>query len=263
MLQETINRFKQLSFYSPKRGLLNEGWNDVDTTGWVCVGEVAYDPWLKGIDKVYVMVNPQKTMKWGKEINDVRYTENSDGSGSQVEDIPTYAKREIMVYPEHQDDEFGEMFLGKRKDKNVAEQMHNNFNSKLFKMGDKIIIHHNSSYRIKDGFVKKGEPNGWSNNTDIGIYFWASRTGGSDTSGNTSYTYYCIIPQEQLYDFSTNEERLSLRNAMSKYGYAGQFWKDKESIVVTTLIETPIWCILDKDTGKWYDKDWNEIEKPF
>ncbi len=263
MLQETINRFKQLSFYSPKRGLLNEGWNDVDTTGWVCVGEVAYDPWLKGIDKVYVMVDPQKTMKYGEYVNDIRYTENPDGSGSQTDSIPTYVKREIIVYPEHQDDEFGEMFLGKRKDKEVAKLMHDNFNSKLFKLGNNIVLHHNSSYKLTDGFIKKGKPNGWSNNTDIGIYFWASRSAGRDPSNNSTYTYYCIIPQEQLYDFSTNEERLSLRNAMSKYGYAGQFWKDKESIVVTTLIETPIWCILDKDTGKWYDKDWNEIEKPF
>ena len=50
---------------------------------------------------------------------------------------------------------------------------------------------------------------------------------------------------------------------MGKYKYAGQYWKKTDKIVVTTFVETPIWCILDKLKGKWYDKDWNEIEKPF
>lgn len=262
MLQEIINRFKVVSNYNPQKGILNE-WGEVDTTGWVCVGEVDYNPWAKKIDKLYVMVNPQKTMKWGKEINEVVYTENPDGSGSQTDSIPEYYKQRIRIYPEHQDDEFGEIFLGKRSSKDVLEQKHADFESKLFKLGNQIIIHHNSSYVLKDGFIKKGKPNVWSNNSDIGIYFWGSRNSGSDPSGNTSYTYYSIISKDDLYDFHTNEERLTLPVAMQKYNYVGQLWRDNESVVITTHRYTPIWCILDKQTGKWYNKDWNEIEKPF
>lgn len=259
-----IKRIKELYEYKPSKGIVNEAWGDVDTTGWVCVGEVDYNPWAKKIDKLYVMVNPQKTMYGGRYINDVRYTENPDGSGNQTDSIPKYAKERIIIYPEHQDDEFGEMFLGKRKDKDLLIQQHKEFESKLFKFGENIILHHDSSFKIKDGFVKQGKPNGWSNNSDKGIYFWGSRTGGKDPSNGGLYTYYCLIKKSDLYDLQTNEERLSFDQALSKYPYIGKNWpSDKNIIVVNTYHPTPIWCILDRQTGKWYDKDWNEIEKPF
>ena len=260
-LYEIINRFRELSFYDPKKGLLTE-WGEVDASNYVCVGEVDYWPW-GGNGKLYVMVSPQKRMKWGHETFDVVYTENPDGTGNQTDDIPTYKQRFIEIYPEHQDDEYGELFLGKRKDKEVAEQQHKDFMSKVFKINGNVVIHHNSSFVIKDGFIKKGNPNGWSNNSDIGIYFWGSRNAGNDPSNATSYSYYCLIPQEELYDFQTNVDRLSLDQALKKYKYAGQFWKNTDSVVVSTLQPTPIWCILDKQTGKWYDKDWEEIEEPF
>ncbi len=259
-----LDRFNELTRYNPIKGRLNEGWNDVDTNGWLCIGEVAYDPWLSGIDKLYIMVNPQKTMKWGEMVNEVRYTENKDGSGKQIDNIPVRVKENATIYPEHYNDEYGEMFLGKKKDENTVKEQHEAFISKLFKKGNDIIIHHNSSYVIRDGLVKKGKPNGWSNNSDIGIYFWGSRNSGRDPSGSTSYTYYCIIHNDVLYDFETNDERLSMEKALIKYGYVGQYWNgDNEIIVINTFRQTPIWCILDKYTGKWYDKDWNEIEKPF
>lgn len=262
-IDEAIKRFKEISSYDPQKGILNEGFNDVDTSGYICIGEVNYDPWLKGVDKIYIMVNPQKTMKWGKEINDVRYTENPDGTGAQVDDIPTYAKNKITIYPEHQNDEFGEMFLGKRKSDDEIKQQHQEFLSKLFIVNGKVIIHHNSSYEIENGFVEKGKTNGWSTNNDIGIYFWGSRNAGNDPSNNSTYTYYCIIPINEIYDFETNADRISLDQALEKYKYAGQFWKKSDAVVISTLHPTPIWCILDKQKGKWYDKNWNEIEKPF
>lgn len=263
MANDIIKRFKELSTYNPQKGIINESFGDVDTTGWICVGEVPYWPWGNSGDKVYIMVNPQKTMKWGEEIREVRYTENNDGSGKQTESIPSYAKERITIYPEHHDDELGEMFLGKKKDENIIEQEHKEFLSKLFRKGNQIIIHHNSSFVIKDGIIKKGKTNPWSNNSDIGIYFWASRNSGSDPSGSTQYTYYSIIPLIDLYDFQTNAERLSLPQAMSKYPYVGQYWRDNESVVVTTYRHTPILCILDKQTGTWYNKDWIEINEPF
>ena len=264
MYENDINRFKELLNYNPSKGIINEGWGDLDTTGWVCVGEVAYSPWLNGAEKVYVMVNPQKTMKYGEEINEIRYTENPDGSGRQTDVIPVYARKKIVIYPEHRNDEFGELFLGKKKDSSTIEQTHNEFVSKLFKNGGNVIIHHNSPYVVRDGIIKKGKANLWSNPTDSGIYFWGSRNGGKDPSNDSSYTYYCIVPQNDIYDFETNEERLTMPQAMEKYPYVGHYWpKDNDVVVIRTNNVTPIWCILDKNKGKWYDKDWNEIEKPF
>ena len=259
-LLENIIRFNQLYQYNPKKGSINES---VDTTGWICVGEVPFYPWEGDGKKTYIMVNPQKRMKWGQEINDVIYTENNDGTGKQTEHIPTYIKDEVIIYPEHENDEFGEMFLGKKKDSKLIEEKHNNFISKLFINGNKVIIHHNSSYEIKDGMVRKGTPNGWSNNTDIGIYFWGSRNGGNDPSNVSTYTYYCIIELDDLYDFETNTERLSLTQALRKHWYVGQFWKKTDIVVINTQQPTPIWCILDKTNGKWYNKNWEEIDKPF
>lgn len=259
-------RFRELFRYSTTKGKLNESFGDVDTTGWICVGEVPYYPWgdKSNKDKVYVMVNPQKEMRWGTEVNDVRYTENSDGSGKQTEFIPLYAKDYRIIYPEHQDDEYGEIFLGKKKDENVIKQQHEEFLSKLFRTNGKVILHHNSSYKITDGFIKRGEPNRYSNNTDVGIYFWGSRNSGNDPSNQCLYIYYCIIDENDLYDFETNVERFTtIRQALSKHKYAGQYWTDGETICVNTFRFTPIWCILDKYTGKWYDKNWKEIEKPF
>ena len=87
---------------------------------------------------------------------------------------------------------------------------------------------------------------------------------GEVPSNGGLYTYYCLIKKGDLYDLETNEERLSLEQAMKKYPYVGQNWQDEENvIVVNTYQPTPIWCILDTQTGKWYDKDWNEIQKPF
>ena len=63
-----------------------------------------------------------------------------------------------------------------------------------------------------------------------------------------------------LYDFSANSERMTLRNALEKYDYCGQYWQNSDAIVVNIFTPTPIWCILDKSNGKWFDKDWNEIK---
>lgn len=264
MIQEIINRFKELSVYNPNKGIISESFNNVDTSKYVCIGEVPYDPWLCGIDKLFVMVSPEKTMKWGQSIYDIRYTENQDGSGRQTDEIPSNVKRKVKIYPQYEDTEFGEMFLGKKKDENTIKQEHQEFVSKLFKTGNEVIIHHNSSNIIKDGVVKKGAANSWSNNTDMGIYFWGSRNSGKDPSNNSLYTYYCVIPLSDIYDLATNSNRLSKDLAMEKFKYVGDYWpNDRNVITIQTYQSTPIWCILDKQNGKWYDKDWKEIEKPF
>lgn len=269
LLENAIKRFRQISFYNPKTQMLNEGFGDVDTSNYICIGEIPYYPWGGGSDenhnKVYIMVSPQKQMKWGKEQYDVRYTANSDGSGLQTDSLPSYHLSKFVIYPEHQNDEYGEIFMGQRKDTNITDQQHKEFVSKLFRTGNgQIILHHNSSMKITDGLIKKGQPNHYSSNTDVGIYFWGSRNSGNDPSSGSTYTYYCLIDENDLYDLSTDTERLiTLRRALSKYKYAGQYWANGDAICVNTFESTPIWCILDNHNGKWYDKDWNEIEKPF
>ena len=156
-----IKRIKELYEYKPSKGIINEAWGDVDTSSYICIGEVdSYYPWADntGKNKLYIMASPEKVMKWGQIQYDVVYTENNDGTGKQTSDIPSFAKQYINIYPEHQDNEYGEIFLGKRKDNDILKQMHKEFQSLLFKIGNKIVIHHNSSYRITDGFVKKGKP---------------------------------------------------------------------------------------------------------
>ena len=69
-----IKRIQELFNYNPQKGKLNEGWNDVDTSNYICIGEVPYDPWLDGTKQLYIMVSPQKIMKHGREEYDVRYT---------------------------------------------------------------------------------------------------------------------------------------------------------------------------------------------
>lgn len=259
-------RFRQIVNYNPSKGIINEGYGDVDTSNYICIGEIPYYPWGDRGDreeKVYIMVSPEKVMKYGKMVYDVRYCQNSDGSGLQDDSIPSYYKRQFTIYPEHQDDEYGEIFMGKKKDDSVLKEKHKEFVSKLFKLNGDVVLHHNTSYKITDGNIRKGEPNRWSNNTDIGIYFWGSRNSGSDPSGASAYTYYCLINNDELYDFETNAERMTLEQAMHKYKYVGQFWKGGEAIVVTTHHITPIFTIMDKQTGKWYDSDWNEMENPF
>ena len=259
-----FKRFYQICDYNPSKGKLNEAYGDVDATGWICVGEVPYWPWGADKDKkLYIMVNPVKTRMYGEYINEVVYTENSDGTGRQASDIPSFKKRNQIIYDEHQDDEFGEMFLGKRKSNEEIEAKHKDFLSKLFLKGNNVIIHHNTSFKITDGVVKRGVPNSWSNNTDIGCYFWGSRNCGKDPSNAGMYAYYCIIPLSDLYDFESNVDRLSVQQAMRKYKYVGQLWKDSDAVAVMTYEQTPIWCVLDKQTGKWYDSKWNEISTPF
>ena len=259
-----IKRFLELCGYDPSKGKLNES-GKADTHGYVLVGEVPFYPWYDGMEKekVYVMVSPQKEMKWGEMRHNVIYAENPDGSGKQTDSIPEYAKERMAVYPQHRNDEYGELFLGAEKDDEAINDEHREFLSKLFIRGNNVVLHHNSSATIKDGLIRRGSQNNYSNNSDVGTYFWAGKESGRDPSGYGDYTYYCLISKEDIYDFSTNAERLSLRNAMKKYPYCGQYWQGTDAIVVTTYHETPIWRILDKTNGKWYDSKWKEVKEPF
>lgn len=248
------------------RRIINEAYeHEVDISDWIPVGEVpGYYPWAGDGNKTYIFVDPQKHQYIdGTETYNIMYTENPDGSGRRIGSIPSFNKENAIVYPEHENDVYGEIFLGKKKDKERAKEMHREFLSKLFILDGKVILHHNSSVRITDGSIKKGKPNGYSNNSDIGIYFWGSEKSGRDPSGRGTYTYFCRIDPNELYDFETNIDRLTLSKALQRYRYVGQYWRDGEAICVNTSLWTRIWCIRENRTGKWFDRNWNEIKRPF
>jgi hypothetical protein len=235
-----------------------------NASSYINIGKVAYWPFFKRKKKhvLYVMISKDKVQKYGNQTYDVRYTENPDGTGLNTDSIPENVKNEMVIYPEYQNTEYGDFLLGARKDKATLEKEHAAFENALSTFNGKIVLRHDSSYVIKDGVIRKGKPNTYSKDSDIGVYFWGSDKVGKDNSNVGVYTYYCLIDRNQLYDYQTNEERLSLVQALQKYPYAGQFWEDG-AIVVNTLKETPIWCIYDKRNDKWFDANWNQIGNPF
>lgn len=261
-----IRRFNDIINYNPKVGIINEMCGDKDLSGWLCIGEIDDCSvfFRQPENKLYIMVNPNYN---GQEFNMseyVRYCTTNDGTGAQTDDVPRYYLNGsgFKIYPEYIDTKYAEIFLGKRKDDSVAQKMHQDFLSGLYIDGDEVILHHNSSYKVTDGYVRKGEPNRWSNNSDIGIYFWASKNSGRDPSGHGKYTYFCRIPLIDLYDQETNTERTSVRQSMHHHGYVGQKWNYDNAIVVTTYRSTPIWCIRDNSTGQFFNSNWEEIECP-
>lgn len=235
-----------------------------NASNYINIGKVAYWPFFKRKKEhvLYVMISKDKVQKHGNQTYDVRYTENPDGTGLNTDSIPENVKNEMVIYPEYQNTEYGDFFLGERKDDETLEREHGQFENALFKFNNKVVLRHDSSQTIKDGLIRKGKPNSYSKNNDVGIYFWGSKQIGNDNSNVGIYTYHCLIDRNQLYDYQTNEERLSLVQALQKYPYAGQFWEDG-AIVVNTFKETPIWCIYNKQNGKWFDANWQQIGNPF
>ena len=235
-----------------------------NVSNYINIGKVAYWPFFKKKkeDALYVMISKGKVQKYGSKAYDVRYTENPDGTGLSTDSIPENVKNQMVIYPEYQNTKYGDFFLGKRKDSATLKKEHEQFENALFIFNNKVVLRHDSSNAIKDGLIRKGKPNSYSKNNDVGIYFWGSKQIGNDNSNIGAYTYHCLIDRNQLYDYQTNEERLSLAQALQKYPYAGQFWEDG-AIVVNTLKETPIWCIYNKQNGKWFDANWQQIGNPF
>ena len=178
-LEETIKRMELLSKYDTKKAL-NE-WGEPDCKGWLNIGVVPdSNPFFGRREKdgndMYIMVNPN-----AEQIDDmstfryrnVTYNTKPDGTGLSNY-LPVNDLRRVKIYPEYRDTYYGDLFLGKRKGEQ-GEIMHKEFMSNLNISGDKVILKHDSSVRITDGVIKKGKTNGYSNNSDIGIYFWGSK----------------------------------------------------------------------------------------
>lgn len=265
-MYEDINRFFKNALYDPKKGMLNEGFNDeVDLSGWVNIGEIPYYS-----DTLYIFIDPNyanvDVPEWRFKDTVIKLTPNKDGSGRQTTlgDIPVFYRQKFSLYPQYKDSEYADVLIGvKKKPTEQLEEEHNEIWSQLFRIGDNVCIHHNSSVKITDGVIKKGKANNWSNNSDVGIYFWGSRNDGRDPSGNSLYTYYCLISENDIYDKYSNPQRLNVDQALSQYKYVADFWHNKEAVLIRAGAETPIWRILNKQTGEWFDSKWNKVDRPF
>lgn len=263
-LTEIQKRFDFINKYDEthKKGYkLNEGMWDTDMTGWINIGVIKNGSNIGAGGDAYLMVDPNypQTDDFGTfKYRGTGYNTKPDGTGYELQ-IPEYYKQRLQIYDQYRDTYYGEVFLGRKKT-DEQEQKHKLFMSQLDMSGDKVILKHDSSYKITDGVVKKGNPNNWSNNSDIGIYFWGSKQHGSDQSNGGLYTYYCIVAPNEIYDFENDMERLgTLLNVFKKYKFAAQYWKGGPAIVVNSLTPTKISYIRDNSNGKIYDANWQEL----
>lgn len=265
-IERLINRYKDLCYYNPAIGI-NEMF-DKDCQGWICIGYIpngnkAYTIGKELEDKnAYIMVDPnaEKIDDRGYfKYRNVAYKSNPKGEGMDLTILP-YDMKNVIIYPEYKDTYYEELFFGRKKTKD-DEIKHQQFMHKLNRVGNDVILKHDSSVKITDGYIKQGEKNSYSNNSDIGIYFWGTKKIGNDKSNNQYYTYICTVPFNTIYDFENNMERFNdITNALNRYRYVAQYWQDEtDVIVVNTFQKTQIQAIRNNRTGKYYDSEWNEI----
>lgn len=244
---------------------LNEGMWDKDMTGWVNVGVIKGGSSIGIGGDAYLMVDPNypktddfSTFKYRASA----YNTKPDGSGRETP-VSSHKMQNLEIYDQYRDTYYGEVFLGHKKTEE-DRQAHERFTEFLDVSGGDVMLKHNSDVRITDGVVKKGKTNNYSNNSDVGVYFWGSKHFGQDPSNNARYTYYCLVDQGSVYDFENDMERFgTLMNVFKKYRYAAQYWQGGPAIVVNSVASTPtpIAYVRDNMTGKVYDADWKEIDQ--
>lgn len=137
-------------------------------------------------------------------------------------DYGTADKKEYDIFPEYKNTYWDWFFNGLNETK---EQEHEWFLSQLDTVGDKVILKHRSPYKITDDVVggkNKKAPNSWSNNTDIGNYFWGGKIGEDPSGEGSDYTYYCEVPIDDIYDYRYNPKNYkSLKQAAEEEPYVG------------------------------------------
>ena len=133
---------------------------------------------------------------------------------------------EYIIYPKYKNTYWDWLFNGLNE---TAEEKHEYLMSQLDIKGDKVILKHLSPYKITDGYVggpgRKG-PNFYSNNSDVGNYFWAGKKIGADPSTDSAeYIYYCEVALDEIYDFEYNPKGYeSIREAASNEAYVAAFF---------------------------------------
>lgn len=241
-------------------------WIHVDPlNGWERIGVVKDNRNPNKI--VYVFANPKAEQnmnknsfnQWASRNLSLNKDENGADGYNYFFSIDTrYCT--VELYPRYKDTYY-DFVLSGGQNKSYRMNKHKELVSMLFKVGGEIILHHDSSYKITDGVVKRGKTNIWSNSNDWGIFFWASKDSGSDPSNGQRYTYYAIVDANKCYDIWNNPNDLESDEEVNKH-YSYHLKELNGGIACQTAQQTPIWCIRDNSTGQFYDKDWNEINKP-
>lgn len=127
-----------------------------------------------------------------------------------------------------------------------------------------VVLEHDSSARIKNGVIDHTghRQNGYSKNSDIGNYFWASEP-GQDQSNGGRYKYYCLVKPELIYNIDEDPKGYgSTPEALEHEQYVSGQWRDG-AIAVMTLHPTPIsFIVADGDFGEVggiYDAKWHML----
>jgi 5-deoxy-D-glucuronate isomerase len=217
------------------------------------------DDWLN-IGKVemndeYVMVNPNYPQidspegYYDFEYHAIKYSNRLDGTGTVSDGIPVLYKDSIVVYDEYKDTYYADALLGKKKIVTVDdEKAHEWFINHLERKGNMVVLKHDSNIKILNDIIEPGhEKQGYSNNSDYGIYFWGSEKKGQDQSNNQRYVYYCLVPIEEVYDITNNlEDFKSIAKANEVYDYIAYKWpRGDGAIAVVSKKPTPIWKVVN------------------
>ena len=107
-----------------------------------------------------------------------------------------------------------------------------------------LVLQHDSSTMIKDGFISHKGRNNYSSNSDLGNYFWGSKRKGQDPSNGKSNTYYSIVPIEDIYNMTTNRKKYGT----VKESFVLVRWGDG-ALCVVSQNPTPIDYIYHEDTS--------------
>lgn len=248
-----------------------------DTNGWTCIGEIVYgeDSWKKDSKRKLLLVYPEYSpadLESGYFIEkNVSVNEDPNGSDGGHYFYSNFDSRfdKIQLNDAFKNSDFALLFKSYLIDSDNAtqklrEQKHQVFMKRLFIVGDNVLMHHNSSAKITDGFLKAGMPKqSYSNNNDWGIYMWASKNSGQDQSNSSEYTYYCVVPLEECYDVVNNIENFKTdKEVLAKYPYMLKDWKQGQAVACQTNKPTRIWRIQSHNPTKWFDEEWNEVEVP-
>lgn len=127
-----------------------------------------------------------------------------------------------------------------------------------------VVLEHDSSTRIKNGVIDHTgqQQNGYSKNSDLGNYFWASEPGKDQSNGGT-YKYYCLVKPELIYNIDDDPNGYgSTPEALEHEQYVAGQWRDG-AVAVMTLHPTPISFIEYHDTygddSGIYDAKWHML----
>ena len=130
-IEEAKKRMELLSEYNPKQAL-NE-WGEKDSRGWINIGVIPDAAPFANRGDAYLMVDPNAPQEddfSNFKYRHTTYNTKPDGTGIDIQSIPSYKTEYLQIYPEYRDTYYGDLFLGKRLDEE-GERMHKEFMSKL------------------------------------------------------------------------------------------------------------------------------------